>query len=160
MGQALVSNLLDGGLPGFSTGADERPQEQDFPIGMTGEETGASPEALGIEAVKKDVVFENDDPLRPRFQAFPQAGHVGFVGALFDINGMTFHDDEFDFAVQPDSGELGGCRLPSIFALFQGDAIDAIKKIPAVGWILRGCICINRFHHCPRLNRPYIAARV
>ncbi len=122
---------------------------------MVGEKTGALPEAVGIKAVKTDVVFENDDPPSPCFQTFPQAGHVGFIGALFDIDGMTFNDDEFDLAVQPDFGELDGCRSSSIFTLFQGDAIEAIKKIPTDDWILRGCICINRIHQRPRLNRLY-----
>jgi hypothetical protein len=97
-------------------------------------------EALSVKAVKNDVVFENDDPLCTGLQAFTQAGYVRFIHPLFDIEGMTFDNDEFNFSGQSYFGERGRSRLPPVFTLFHGDAVDAIKKIPAISLFLHGIL--------------------
>ena len=107
---------------------------------MFRQELRALPEALRVESVKNDVVFENDDPLRPGLQALAQAGHVGFIHPLLDIEGMTFDDDKFNSSGQPHLGERGRSRLPPVFTLFQGDAVDAIEKVPAVSLFLHGLL--------------------
>jgi hypothetical protein len=49
---------------------------------------------------------------------------------------MTFDNDKFNFSGQSHLRELGCSRLSPVFTLFQGDAIDAIKKIPAMSLFL------------------------
>ncbi len=52
---------------------------------------------------------------------------------MLDIPGMTFDKDEFNPAGQTYFIELNRRRLPSVFTSFEGDAIDAIEKIPTAG---------------------------
>jgi len=130
MGQALVSHLLYGGFLCLPAGADQCPKKQDLPVGMQREKPGTSLQMLGIKTVKEDVVFKNDHIFRPCFQSLTQAGQVRLVDALFDVKGVAFDEDEFNCSVQADSGELGRGCLSSVFALFQGDAVEAIEKIP------------------------------
>lgn len=66
MGQALIPDFLDGGLLRFSTGADERSQEQDFPFRMSREKSGAPVETISIKSIKEDVVFKDQDSFRTR----------------------------------------------------------------------------------------------
>jgi hypothetical protein len=64
-------------------------------------------EALRVKAAKNDVVFENNDPLCASLQAFTEAGYVRFIHPLFDIEGMTLDNDEFNFSGQSHFGKRG-----------------------------------------------------
>ena len=96
---------------------DHGAQQQDFPVRVRREKLRGLTEALCIKTIKNDVIFKNHYILRPRFQTFTQAAGVRFIHPLFDIDGMTPDDDEFNPSIQSHFGKLGSGRLPSVFAI-------------------------------------------
>jgi hypothetical protein len=53
---------------------------------------------------------------------------------------MRFDKNEFNFSGKSYFGKRGRSRLPSVLTLFQRDAVDTIKKIPAISFFLHGIL--------------------
>jgi hypothetical protein len=106
---------------------------------MGGQEMDAIGQHPGAEAVKHNVVFENENAPGARPDSSAETFQVRFINPPLIVDGVLLHDDEFHPDQQADASELPFSLLPTVFALVQRDAVDSIEETPEGGkrWLSR-----------------------